>query len=40
VLRFLRVAANEGATLGLLTPEVKDWLAKHGLIDSLRIRLT
>ena len=40
VLRFLRVAANEGASLGLLTPEVKDWLAKHGLIDSLRIRLT
>ncbi|MEG3924803.1 hypothetical protein [Microcoleus sp. D3_18a_C4] len=40
VLRFLRVAANEGATLGLLTPEVKDWLAKQGLIDSLRIRLT
>ncbi|MEG3957034.1 hypothetical protein [Microcoleus sp. herbarium2] len=40
VLCFLRVAANEGATLGLLTPEVKDWLAKHGLIDSLRIRLT
>lgn len=39
VLRFLRVAANEGATLGLLTPEVKDWLAKHDLIDSLRIRL-
>ncbi|MEG4810140.1 hypothetical protein QUA82_20650 [Microcoleus sp. F8-D3] len=40
VLRFLRVAANEGATLGLLTPEVKDWLAKHDLIYSLRIRLT
>ena len=40
VLRFLKVAANEGATLGLLSPEVKDWLAKHGLIDSLRIRLT
>ena len=40
VLRFLRVAANEGATLGLLTPEVKDWLTKHRLIDSLRIRLT
>lgn len=40
VLRFLRVAANEGATWGLLTPEVKDWLAKHGLMDSLRIRLT
>ena len=40
VLRFLRVAANEGATLGLLTPEVEDWLTKHRLIDSLRIRLT
>ncbi|MEG4841424.1 hypothetical protein [Microcoleus sp. B9-D4] len=40
VLLFLRVAANEGATFGLLTPEVKDWLAKNDLIDSLRIRLT
>ena len=40
VLRFLRVAANEGATLSLLTPEVKDWLTKHNLIDYLRIRLT
>ncbi|MEG5065999.1 hypothetical protein QUB33_20485 [Microcoleus sp. B3-A4] len=40
VLRFLRVAANEGATRGLLTPEVEDWLTKHRLIDSLRIRLT
>ena len=40
VLRFLRVAANEGATLSLLTPEVKDGLAKHNLIDCFRIRLT
>ncbi len=40
VLRFLRVAANEGATRALLTPEVEDWLTKHRLIDSLRIRLT
>lgn len=41
VLRFLRVAAtNEGATRRLLTPEVEDWLAKHRLIDCLRIRLT
>jgi len=40
VLDFLRIAANEGATLSLLTPEVKDWLTKHGLIDALRIRLT
>ncbi len=40
VLRFLRVAANEGATRSLLTPEVEDWLTKHRLIDSLRIRLT
>jgi len=39
-LCFLRVAANEGATLSLLTPEVEDWLTKHGLIDALRIRLT
>jgi len=40
VLDFLKIAANEGATLSLLTPEVKDWLTKHGLIDALRIRLT
>jgi hypothetical protein len=40
VLRFLRVAANEGATRALLTPEVEDWLTKYRLIDSLRIRLT
>lgn len=40
VLNFLRVAANEGATRSLLTPEVEDWLAKHNLIDCLRIRLT
>ena len=40
VLHFLRVAANEGATRSLLTPEVEDWLTKHRLIDSLRIRLT
>jgi len=40
VLDFLRIAANEGATLSLLTPEVEDWLTKHGLIDALRIRLT
>jgi hypothetical protein len=38
-LCFLRVAANQGAALSLLTPEVKDWLTKHGLIDALRIRL-
>ncbi|MEG5060092.1 hypothetical protein QUB60_19485 [Microcoleus sp. A2-C5] len=40
VLNFLKIAANEGATLSLLTPEVKDWLTKHRLIDALRIRLT
>ncbi|MEG4276090.1 hypothetical protein QUA62_01115 [Microcoleus sp. MON1_C1] len=40
VLRFVKEAANEGATRGLLTPEVEDWLTKHRLIDSLRIRLT
>ncbi|MBE9119631.1 hypothetical protein IQ269_02135 [Tychonema sp. LEGE 07199] len=39
VLNFLRIAANEGATLSLLTPEVKDWLTKHDLMDALRIRL-
>lgn len=39
VLRFLRSAANQGASLTLLTPEVQDWIARHGISDSLRIRL-
>lgn len=39
VLRFLRVAANQGAPIDLLTPEVKDWLTRHRIAGSLRIRL-
>lgn len=39
VLQFLRAATNQGASLHLLTPEVKEWVHKHGIADSLRIRL-
>lgn len=40
VLRFLRATASQGASLTLLTPEVQDWITRHGISDSLRIRLT
>jgi hypothetical protein len=40
VLSFLRLAANQGAPLSLLTPEVQDWINKHNITASLRIRLT
>lgn len=36
---FLKTAATQGATIDLLTPEVKEWLIQHRLINSLRIRL-
>ncbi len=39
VQNFLKNAATYGATIDLLTPEVKEWLIQHGLISSLRIRL-
>ncbi|ALF54915.1 hypothetical protein ACX27_22145 [Nostoc piscinale CENA21] len=39
VLHFLRAAANQGAPLNLLTPEVQDWINQHGISDSLKIRL-
>ncbi|BAY89820.1 MULTISPECIES: hypothetical protein [unclassified Tolypothrix] len=39
VLHFLRAAANQGASLNLLTPEVQDWINQHGISDSLKIRL-
>ncbi len=39
VLNFLRAAANQGAPLNLLTPEVQDWINQHGISDSLKIRL-
>lgn len=39
VLAFLREAANQGAPIELLTPEVKDWLVRHKIDGSLRIRL-
>lgn len=39
VLQFLRAAANQGASLDLLTPEVQAWIEEHGISDSLRIRL-
>lgn len=40
VQNFLKAAAHQGATLDLLTPEVKEWLIEHRLAQSLRIRLT
>lgn len=40
VLQFLRAAANQGASLDLLTPEVQAWIEEHGISDSLRIRLS
>lgn len=40
VLGFLKAAANLGAPLDLLTPDVKDWLTRHRIAGSLRIRLT
>lgn len=40
VLSLLRAAANQGAKIDLLTLEVKDWLIRHRMADSLRIKLT
>lgn len=40
VLGLLRAAAQNGAKIDLLTLEVKDWLIRHGIAGSLRIRLT
>ncbi len=40
VQNFLKAAANQGATIDLLTLEVKEWLIQHRLAESLRIRLT
>lgn len=40
VLGFLKEAANQGAPIDRLTPEVKDWLTRHRIAGSLRIRLT
>ncbi len=39
VLTFLKAAVNQGATINLLTPEVKEWLIEYRLADSVRIRL-
>ncbi len=40
VQKFLKAAVHEGATIDLLTPEVKEWLIQYKLANSLRIRLT
>ncbi|RUT08309.1 hypothetical protein DSM106972_014770 [Dulcicalothrix desertica PCC 7102] len=42
ILQFLKDAANpnKGASLNLLTTEVKDWIEKYNISDSLKIRLT
>ncbi len=39
VLHFLKAAVDLGAPLNLLTPEVRHWLDRHDISDSLRIRL-
>lgn len=39
VLRFLRAAANQGASITLFTPEVQEWIAQYEIADSLQIRL-
>ncbi len=39
IIIFLKAASNQGATLNLLTEEVKDWIIKHGLDNSIRITL-
>ncbi|MTJ12777.1 hypothetical protein FJR11_09270 [Anabaena sp. UHCC 0187] len=39
VLCLLRAAANQGASLNLLTPEVLNWVNIYGIADSLKIRL-
>ena len=40
VLSFLKAAADQGAPIDFLTPEVQEWLTKHGIANSLRIRLS
>ncbi len=40
VQRFLKAAAKSGASIDLLTLEVKEWLIQHRVAESLRIRLT
>jgi hypothetical protein len=40
VLEFIRVAANQGATLKLLTPEVQNWIVEHEIADNFKISLT
>jgi hypothetical protein len=40
VLDLLRAAANQGASLSMLTPEVLDWVNTYGIADSLKIRLS
>lgn len=39
VLDFLKAAADQGAALSLWTPEVQDWIHRHNISDSLKIRL-
>ncbi|GAA6623059.1 hypothetical protein [Scytonema sp. NUACC26] len=40
VLELLKAAANQGASLNLLTPEVMNWINQHGISDALKIRFT
>ncbi|MBW4667348.1 MAG: hypothetical protein KME60_07915 [Cyanomargarita calcarea GSE-NOS-MK-12-04C] len=40
VLDFIRVTANQGTTLKLLTPEVQDWIIQHKIADNFKISLS
>jgi hypothetical protein len=40
VLDFIRITANKGATLKMLTPEVQDWIIQHKIADNFKISLT
>jgi hypothetical protein len=40
VLDFIRVAANQGTTLKMLTPEVQHWINEHKIADNFKITLS
>jgi len=39
VLDFIRVTANQGTSLKLLTPEVQSWINQHNIADNFKISL-
>jgi hypothetical protein len=40
VLDFIRVVANQGTSLKMLTPEIQDWINQHNIADNFKISLT